>query len=93
MTKGGQLRLRHDAMDQDCKWVFHCWPCALPDQKNGATAPGLATNWHMTPWRKPPCPSLPSEARLRVEPSTAIRILCRSVSHRNALLRIELTRL
>jgi hypothetical protein len=36
--KGRQLQLRHDAMEQDCKWMFGYWPCALPDQKNGAMA-------------------------------------------------------
>ena len=23
--------------------MFHCWPCALPDHKNGATAPTCQT--------------------------------------------------
>jgi len=63
LTKGGQLRLHHAAIEQDCNWVFRCWPCALLDQKNDATAPGLAPNWHMAQWRKPPCLALPSEAR------------------------------
>ena len=38
MTKGGQLWLRHEATEQDRKWTPHCWPCALPDHKNGAMA-------------------------------------------------------
>jgi hypothetical protein len=81
MTKGGQLRLCHDAMEQDCKWAFRCWPCALPDQKNGATAHGLATNWHMAPWRKPPCPSLPSEALTRDRLVTPEKVECPQQLH------------
>ena len=48
LTKGGQLRLRHSAMEQDCNCAFLYWPCALPDKKNGATAPAMANDRHMT---------------------------------------------